>query len=357
MDEPAWVNAPWTDDFVDIEGHFKPVPRFRTRVKMLWDERFFYVAAELSEPHVWATLTKHDSVIFHENDFELFIDPDGDNHYYAEFEINALNTGWDLRLTKPYKDGGKADDGWDLVDIKTAVHVVGTLNDPRDRDEGWTLELAIPWNNILTLQDTTAPVRTAIRNGSVLESYQIVDTSGTVPSRDGQSFRRDSSSGFASPPRDGDHWRINFSRVQWRREIFAGTYRKIRNSKEDNWVWSPQWTVNMHRPQTWGYVQYSTALVGSPEAKAVQFQPDHAGAAKHILHRVCEAQHEFQRRCNSFARTVRELGLTNLTHGSLSGPIRIELIGDGFIASAPVRSPDGTTVTWHIRQDSLIGHD
>jgi hypothetical protein len=34
---------------------------------MLWDDQFFYVAAELAEPHVWATLDIHDSVIFHDN--------------------------------------------------------------------------------------------------------------------------------------------------------------------------------------------------------------------------------------------------------------------------------------------------
>ena len=108
IDDAAWQAAPWTDGFVDIEGDRKPQPRFRTRVKMLWDDEHFYVAAELEEPHVWGTLTKHDSVIFHDNDFEVFIDPDGDNHEYYEFEINALNTEWDLFLKKPYRDGGPA---------------------------------------------------------------------------------------------------------------------------------------------------------------------------------------------------------------------------------------------------------
>ena len=46
---------------------------------MLWDDTYFYVAAHLEEPHVWGTLTKHDTVIFQDNDFEIFIDPDGDN--------------------------------------------------------------------------------------------------------------------------------------------------------------------------------------------------------------------------------------------------------------------------------------
>ena len=37
---------------------------------------------------------------------QVFIDPDGDNHNYYEFEMNALNTVWELVLRKPYKDGG-----------------------------------------------------------------------------------------------------------------------------------------------------------------------------------------------------------------------------------------------------------
>src|SRR5262249_17025392 len=72
LDDPAWKDAPWTQDFVDIEGQGKPRPRFRTRAKMLWDDQYFYIGAELEEPHVWATLTEHDAVIFEDNDFEVF---------------------------------------------------------------------------------------------------------------------------------------------------------------------------------------------------------------------------------------------------------------------------------------------
>ena len=157
IDEAAWNAVPWTEDFVDIEGDRKPAPRFRTRAKMLWDDQYFYIAAELEEPHVWGTLTEHDSVIFHDNDFELFIDPDGDNLNYAEFEMNALNTGWDLLLDKPYKDGGKADNSWEIPGLKTAVHVDGTLNDPRDVDRGWSVEIAMPWAVLGKLSPQPAP--------------------------------------------------------------------------------------------------------------------------------------------------------------------------------------------------------
>ncbi|MBL0177001.1 MAG: carbohydrate-binding family 9-like protein [Ignavibacteria bacterium] len=119
LSDAAWAKAPWTDDFVDIEGDAKPAPRFRTRAKLLWDERCLYIAAELEEPHVWGTLLQRDTVIFYDNDFEVFLDPNGDTHEYFEFEMNALNTVWDLSLPLPYKDGGKAIDSWDIEGLRT----------------------------------------------------------------------------------------------------------------------------------------------------------------------------------------------------------------------------------------------
>lgn len=214
LDDTAWSRAAWTSDFVDIEGDRKPRPRFRTRVKMLWDDTYFYVAAEMEEPHVWATLTKHDSVIFHDNDFEVFIDPNGDTLEYYEFEINALNTGWDLFLPKPYRFGGKARNEWEIPGLRTAVRVDGTINDPSDKDRGWSVELAFPWK--------------------VLAEFAHKPT----------------------PPRPGDEWRVNFSRVEWRHEVSAGKYRKVPDTREDNWVWSPQGVVNMHIPEQWGVVRF-----------------------------------------------------------------------------------------------------
>ena len=214
IDEAAWAKAPWTDWFVDIQGSAKPKPRFRTRAKMLWDDEYLYVAAELEEPHVWATLTEHDSVIFRDNDFEVFLNPSGDGRNYFEFEINALNTGWDLFLPKPYREGGKADNSWEIPGLRTAVFVKGTLNDSRDRDHGWTLEIAFPWPAFAS--------RAAVAR-----------------------------------PKAGDEWRINFSRVQWRTIVSDGKYVKIPGLKEDNWVWSPQGVINMHVPDRWGFVRFS----------------------------------------------------------------------------------------------------
>ena len=69
--------------------------------------------AKMEEPHIWGNLTEHDAVIFHNNDFEVFLDPEGDGHGYYELEWNVLNTVWDQFLTTPYRDAGNQTlNGW-----------------------------------------------------------------------------------------------------------------------------------------------------------------------------------------------------------------------------------------------------
>jgi len=253
LDEAAWSLAPWTDDFVDIEGDRKPRPRYRTRVKMLWDDRYFYIAAEMEEPDVWASYRERDMIVFHENDFEIFIDPDSDTRQYYELEVNCLGTIFDLFLCRRYKDGGPAVHGWDAAGLLTGIHVDGTMNDPRDEDRGWTLEWAIPWSSLVPPK--------GIENCPCEEEEKRA----------------------GAAPKPGDTWRVNFSRVQWKhdfeeldaegrrigpkrgrsfglnddiRQPPPPAYVKKPNVPEDNWVWSPQWLVDMHEPARWGFVRF-----------------------------------------------------------------------------------------------------
>jgi len=214
MADPAWECVDWSSDFIDITGRTDLPPWLRTRVKMLWDDTAFYIGAELEEPHLWATLTEHDSVIFQDNDFEVFFDPNSDNCEYFEFEVNALGTTWDLFLPKPYRAGGSADNSWEIPGLDCKIGLKGTLNDPTDADQGWIVELSFPWS-------------------CFAERGQC-----------------------SVPPVTGDTWRVNFSRVQWDLKLEEGKYQKIADRPEHNWVWSPQYAVDMHRPWHWGYVQF-----------------------------------------------------------------------------------------------------
>lgn len=218
--DSAWQAVAWSAPFVDIEGARRPAPRLETRVKLAWDSTALYIAASLTEPDLWATLTARDAVIYHDNDFEWFIDPDGDTERYFELEINALGTVWDLFLTRPYRHGGQAVNGWDIAGLRSAVRLVGTLNTPEDRDQGWTVEMAIPW--------------------------QAFADSGRTP----------------VPPAPGSHWRINFSRVQWDLDVRDGRYLKRTDPTgaplaEHNWVWSAQGEINMHIPERWGTLTFA----------------------------------------------------------------------------------------------------
>ena len=228
LDEAVWARAPWTAPFVDIEGGERPAPQWLTRAKLTWDSRALYVAAMMEEPHLWATLTDRDAIIYRDHDFEVFLDPDGDGLAYFEFEINALGTEFDLFLDKPYREGGSAVIEWDMPGLRSAVHLMGTLNEPGDEDTGWSVEIAIPWS------DLSPP--------------------GGRP---------------GAPPRAGEEWRVNFSRVQWPLVVDGDDYRKAREPTaqnphpESNWVWSPQGEIDMHVPEMWGRVRF----LGSPSVQ------------------------------------------------------------------------------------------
>lgn len=86
INKPFWEDAPYTDEFLDIQGSHMPLPRFVTRAKMLWDDENLYVAADLAGDEIWGHLTERDSVIYFDNDFEIFVDPDSDTYHYYELK-------------------------------------------------------------------------------------------------------------------------------------------------------------------------------------------------------------------------------------------------------------------------------
>jgi Carbohydrate family 9 binding domain-like len=315
LDDPSWADADWTEVFGDIEGAAKPVPRYRTRVQMLWDDQYLYIGAYLEEPHVWATLVERDSIIFEDNDFEVFIDPDGDTHDYYELEMNALNTVWDLLLVRPYRDGGPAVHSWDIQGLKTGVHVMGTLNDPSDRDKAWTVEIALPF--------------------AVLKEC--------IP---GKPLR----------PAAGDEWRVNFSRVEYHLDVEQGAYVKAKDSgtgrplPEDNWTWTPQGVINIHYPEMWGYVQFSAKLPGKGKENFDR-RPDEK--VKWALRRVYYAERAYRDQKAAFSSDLGALGLKGQDVLKVKGwsyPPSIQTTANLFESIYTAKTGE----SWHIRQDGLV---
>ena len=207
LDDAAWQEVAFTEDFVDIST--STTPRLRTNVKMRFDDEFLYVGARLEETMLAANITycchcndePGDQVIFHDNDFEIFVDADGSTHNYKEYEMNAANMNgtsatWDLLLDKTYTDGGGENssrvfgaNGWDDMMPRDRGHARtfsdGVLNDPTQRPTFWSAEVALPLAKLAELTSAAGQ-----RVGS------------------------------------GKTWRINFSRVEWAIKVVNGVYQK-----------------------------------------------------------------------------------------------------------------------------------
>lgn len=221
LDKDFWKDIPFTDAFPDIEGDIRPIPRFCTRAKMAWNQENLYIGAVLEGDEIWATVTEHDDVIFRDNDFEIFIDPNSDTQVYVEYEMNAMNTTWDLLLTKAYRDNGKPVNGLELKGLRSAVHIDGTLNQPGEQNKLWSVEVVIPFTTLIECADESRI------------------------------------------PKAGEFYRMNFSRVQWKVDIVDGAFKKrLREGSdlplpEDNWVWAPTGVINIHYPELWAFVFFA----------------------------------------------------------------------------------------------------
>ena len=309
IDERAWQQTAWSNEFVDIEGAGKPKPSFPTKIKMLWDDSCLYIAAQITEPQVWAMLKKHDDIVFHDNDFEVFIDPNNTTQPYFEIEANAFNTIFDLLLYKPYRDGGSAFIGWDLQSLRSAVRIQGTLNNAADQDRGWTFEMAIPFKSV-----------------SLGNSVRV--------------------------PGEGTLWRINFSRVEWDTKVIDGKYVKLKDSTgrqlpEHNWVWSPQGVVNMHYPERWGYLQFSKQAPNS-----VTFNLPYAEDQKQYLWLIYYREKQWYNEHHSYALTLHDLNIdAQISINKKYNILQLEATRHQFMA---LISDNENKAVWAINESGLI---
>lgn len=249
LSKSHWQKATRTPRFVDMVTG-KP-GLYNTEAAVLWNKTYLYIAFWVEEPFVSATQTARDSIVFLENDIEIFID--GGDCYY-ELEINALNTVYEVffiwrdaykregRFDVPEFDvfdkhavtfGGDYDRtgssfwwgrhprglrwaflNWDLAGLRTAVKVNGKINDDTMVDKGWEVEIAIPWKSLIWLAN-----------------------------------------GRSLPPKDGDTWRI-----------FLGRFQKLTPSGIEIQP-HPAWALNKHSvydthiPECFSYIHFSEEVL------------------------------------------------------------------------------------------------
>ena len=247
LDKPIWKKAPLSPRFVDVVSGAPAI--YDSRSALLWDEERLYIAFWCEEPYVAAQLTERDSLIFMENDVEVFIDG-GDTYY--EFELNALGTiyedffiwqdayrrggkydvpEFDLLSRKAVSFGGNHDRSgwkfwrgshprgnrwafldWDFPGLQAGVQIDGKINDPTTVDKGWTVELAFPWSGMKWL-----------------------------------------AGGRALPPHAGDVWRIFLGRF----EVFSINGEEV----HAGWSWNRVGSTDNHMPECFTHIHFSDTYV------------------------------------------------------------------------------------------------
>jgi hypothetical protein len=242
LDEACWRNAPRSPRFVDLISGRAPI--HDTHAAVLWDDVNLYVGFWVEEPFVSAFLTERDDLIYTDNDVEVFIA--GKDSYY-EFEINAYGTVYEvfyiweeayergnfqrfpgLQRTSPgihpFNGVGFTEHPrgprlgfarWDFPGLQSAVFVDGTINQHEDRDRGWTVELAFPWAGM-----------------------------DVLAAADGRSL----------PPKNGDVWRMDFSRFNQYKEAAPA-------NDSGGWAWTSHGVWDSHIPECFAYIHFSEDVV------------------------------------------------------------------------------------------------
>jgi len=146
-DEAAWKQAADVGEFaLPWLGPGHPAAK-ATRARLLWDREHLYVAADMDDADLYADITEHDGQIWDNDVFEVFLKPAADKPAYYEFQVNALNTQFDCFIPRRGHVGRFK--RLHEFGIESAVKLRGTLDNWTDRDQGWSVELKIPWTSFM----------------------------------------------------------------------------------------------------------------------------------------------------------------------------------------------------------------
>lgn len=151
LDDAAWQTAkpvvfvfPWADQTGKQQ---------QTTARLTWDNDNLYIAYECEDDDITAIYARHDDPTYKDDAVEIFIAPPGVKNLYLGLEMNARAILYDYFFVFPQR----LLKNYDLPGVQLATSIKGTLNMSGDRDQGWSLEVAIPWRSFADLADSPVP--------------------------------------------------------------------------------------------------------------------------------------------------------------------------------------------------------
>jgi hypothetical protein len=144
LDDRCWQRAAVIDRFASFWTEPK-TPRPGTAAYLVWDDNALYYGAKMTDAELRSFGTKRNDHLWNGDVFELFFKPSRDRPEYYEFQANPRGVVFEVPFPKRGHDFGGFDKVAPLGSMAVVV-VNGTLDEPGDRDEGWTVEGRIPWS-------------------------------------------------------------------------------------------------------------------------------------------------------------------------------------------------------------------
>lgn len=164
QDDPGWRGAvAHTGPFLFPDGS---EARPQSQARAVWGDGQLYLSLYAADEDLHATARDSDSP------------PGSDDSFHVTFTSGA--TVWELDISLGgvitdgvRKNGGAVDYGWSS-DAHVSVERDGTVNDSRDDDEEWALEIAIPLDAIGLGGERGASVGFTVRRCDTLKSGKHV---------------------------------------------------------------------------------------------------------------------------------------------------------------------------------------
>ncbi|HJU91119.1 MAG TPA: DUF5916 domain-containing protein [Gemmatimonadaceae bacterium] len=135
-DDEMWLSAQVIDAFLEYEPNEGAEPRFKTEVRIAYDDKYLYVLGRMFDPapdSIMALLSRRD-VRTQSEWLKLVIDSYNDNRTAYQFIVNPVGVKRDFFV---YNDNTE-DPSWDGVwDVATAID-----------SKGWVAEFRIPFSQL-----------------------------------------------------------------------------------------------------------------------------------------------------------------------------------------------------------------
>ncbi|MFW6457323.1 MAG: carbohydrate-binding family 9-like protein [Planctomycetota bacterium] len=147
LDDAAWDDALTFTDSYPFDSTDEGGPE--TTYKVLWDKEYMYFAFDCEDEDVVAEDRDRDGQVASDDCVKLFILPTLRYPVYWELVVGASGSIADALNTKNVRKWGCDEDAEkDIEGLEIAQEIRGTLNDSDDTDEGYSVEIAVPFSDI-----------------------------------------------------------------------------------------------------------------------------------------------------------------------------------------------------------------